>query len=295
MNADYTLNDRYVSENSSLCYDLHSHSTASDGMLTPTELVARASEYGVDVLALTDHDGVSGVPELLRAAESYTLKVVAGVEISVTWNGNLLHIIGLGVDYNDRDLAKGLEKIRQIRIERASEMARRLEVYGIPGVMEGVRKYANGQIISRSHFAYFLIEKGYARDQKQVFKNFLVANKPGYVAAQWATLAEAVGWICNAGGIAVLAHPARYKMTATKFSRLLTEFKETGGSAIEVVSGSHSRDENSKMASYAQKFELYASQGSDFHRPDMPYVELGCLAEMPPGCTPVWKSPQWCF
>ncbi len=280
-------------ENSALCYDLHSHSIASDGVLTPTELVARASKCGVDVLALTDHDGLSGVPEALLAAKNHDLKVVSGVEISVTWNKYLLHIVGLCVDHTNQILNEGLKKIRNTRTERAHEMARRLEAYGIPDVLEGVMKHANGEVISRSHFAYFLIEKGYAKDQKQVFKNFLVSNKPGYVATEWATLEETINWIRGAGGIAVIAHPARYKMTATKFRKLLAEFKLLGGASIEVLSSSHSFDESIKMSAYAQKFDLYASQGSDFHRPHTQYVELGRLPKMPVGCTPVWESPEW--
>ncbi len=280
-------------ENNVLCYDLHSHSVASDGVLTPTELVARASKCGVDVLALTDHDGVSGVHEALLAAENHSLNVVPGVEISVTWNKYLLHIVGLCVDHTNQTLLEGLKKIRDTRTERAHEMARRLEAYGIPDVLKGVMKHANGEVIGRSHFAYFLIEKGYAKDQKQVFKNFLVPNKPGYVATEWATLEDTINWIRGAGGVAVIAHPARYKMTATKFRKLLAEFKLLGGTSIEVLSSSHSLDESIKMSAYAQKFELYASQGSDFHRPSMQYVELGRLPKMPVGCTPVWESPEW--
>ncbi|HFE39393.1 MAG TPA: PHP domain-containing protein [Gammaproteobacteria bacterium] len=280
-------------ENSALCYDLHSHSIASDGVLTPAELVARASRCGVDVLALTDHDGLSGVPEAQLAAEKYGIKLVSGVEISVTWNNYLLHIVGLCVDHTNQALQEGLEKIRETRTDRAHEMARRLEVYGIANVLEGVMKHASGEVISRSHFACFLIEKGYAKDQKQVFKNFLVSGKPGYVATEWATLEETINWIRGAGGIAVIAHPARYKMSATKFRKLLAEFKLLGGASIEVLSSSHSFDESIKMSAYAQKFDLYASQGSDFHRPNTPCVELGRLPKMPVGCTPVWESPEW--
>jgi predicted metal-dependent phosphoesterase TrpH len=272
-----------------LRYDLHSHSTASDGTLSPTALVERAHANGVNVLALTDHDVTAGLDEAQSAADALSLKLVPGIEISVSWGSQTIHILGLNIDPANEALQIGLTNMRKFRDWRAEEIGRDLERHGITGAYIGAMKYAAGSIISRTHFARFLIEHGHAQDMQQVFKRFLVRGKPGYVEGEWASLEEALGWIHAAGGEAVVAHPARYKLSATHLRRLLTVFKEHGGTAIEVVSGSHGRDECRNMAEYARQFSLFASAGSDYHGPINPWMELGKLPELPSGCIPIWE------
>lgn len=271
-------------------YDLHTHSTASDGTLSPTELVRRAREAGVGVLALTDHDTTEGLPEARRAAEDAGIRLVSGVEISVTWSAMTIHIVGLGFREDDPALQAGMAALRDYRDWRAGEIGRRLEKAGIPGAFEGARAWSNGRLISRTHFARFLVEKGHAPTVRDVFRKFLLRNKPGHVSGRWAPLEDAVGWITGAGGQAVIAHPARYRLTRTKLRRLIGEFSECGGAGIEVVSGSHSRDECFTMARHASDTGLLASAGSDYHGPENPYVDLGRLQPMPHGVRPVWAE-----
>ncbi len=271
-------------------YDLHTHTFYSDGALAPAELVARAAANGVHVLALTDHDVTDGVPEALDAARQAGIALVPGVEISVTWGGQTVHVVGLQIDIASAGLQNGLARLREFRAWRAEEIGRRLAKAGIPGAIEGARARALRGLVSRTHFAQFLVAAGYAADVRSVFKKFLVHGKPGYVPGQWAGLDEAIGWIRAAGGQAVLAHPARYKITATKLKRLLGEFRDAGGAAIEVVSGSHSRDDMFRFAQLARSYDLLASSGSDFHGPYNYYMDLGPLPPLPDGCTPVWQS-----
>jgi len=272
------------------CYDLHSHSTSSDGSLSPQHLIARAVEQGVDVLALTDHDGMEGIAAARSAAQGTTLTLVNGVEVSVTWGGSTVHILGLNVDYQNEALQKGLAGIREYRRERAVKIAERLEKSGIVGAYEGARQYASPVMLGRVHFAKFLVEKGYAKSINDVFKRYLVRNKPGYVSGEWASLEQTVTWINDAGGQAVIAHPARYKMTATKLRRLVTEFKTLGGIGIEVISGRQHPEEIKTLAKLANDFELLASRGSDFHSPDNTWVELGRLPALPLSVTPIWQA-----
>ena len=272
------------------CYDLHSHSTVSDGSLSPEHLVARAIDQGVDVLALTDHDGTEGIIAAQAAAQGTKLSLVTGVETSVTWGSSTIHILGLKVDHKNASLQKGLEKIRDYRKERAVKIAERLEKSGISGAYEGASQYASPVMLGRVHFAKFLVDKGHAKNINDVFKRYLVRNKPGYVSGEWATLAQAVNWINGAGGQAVIAHPARYKMTATKLRRLITEFKELGGVGLEVVSGRQHPEEIKTLAKLANDFNLLASCGSDFHSPDNTWVELGRLPELPSSVNPIWKK-----
>ena len=272
------------------CYDLHSHSTVSDGSLSPEQLVARAIDQGVDVLALTDHDGTEGITAAQAAAQGTKLSLVTGVEISVTWGSSTIHILGLKVDHKNKALQKGLKKIRDYRKERAFKIAERLEKSGISGAYEGASQYASPVMLGRVHFAKFLVDKGHAKNINDVFKRYLVRNKPGYVSGEWATLAQAVNWINGAGGQAVIAHPARYKMTATKLRRLITEFKELGGVGLEVVSGRQHPEEIKTLAKLANDFNLLASCGSDFHSPDNTWVELGRLPELPSSVNPIWKK-----
>ena len=272
----------------SLSIDLHSHSIASDGTLTPTELVNRAHTQGVDVLALTDHDGTSGLEEAGQVAKELGLQLVPGVEISVSWNGVTFHIVGLNIDPTHAGLQAGLSALRAIRKERAEEIARRLAKHGIEGALQGARAFASGQILGRTHFARFLVEQGHAKDMRKVFKKFLVHNRPGYVPGEWATLEDALSWIRDSGGQAVIAHPARYRLSATRLRQFIQEFKDAGGEALEVVSGSHSAGDVQGMAQYAERFELLASCGSDYHGPEQPWIELGKLPALPENCTPVW-------
>lgn len=272
------------------CYDLHSHSTASDGALSPEALVARAIEQGVDVLALTDHDGTEGIKAAQQAAQDAELTLLPGVEISVTWGNSTFHIIGLNVDIDNPQLQQGLSEMRAFRVERAELIAQRLEKAGIKGALEGAQKYASDVMLGRVHFAQFLVEHGHAKDINDVFKKFLVRNKPGYVPGHWASLTDAVSWITAAGGQAVIAHPARYRVTATKLRRFITEFKAAGGVGIEVVSGRQHPEEVKNMAKLAEQYDLLASCGSDFHTPDNSWVELGQLSQMPSSCRPVWST-----
>jgi predicted metal-dependent phosphoesterase TrpH len=272
--------------------DLHTHSTASDGTLAPRALVRRAATAGVRVLALTDHDTTAGLAEAMEAARWVGVDLVPGVEISVTWGGRTIHVLGLRFDPEDDVLQAGLERLRAYRRWRAEEIGRRLGKAGIDGAHEGAVELSGGQLIGRTHFARFLVGRGLARDVRGVFKHFLVKGKPGHVAGDWATLEQAVGWIRAAGGQAVLAHPARYRFTRSKRLRLIGELKELGGSGsgIEGVSGSHSRDDALVFARHARESGLLASAGSDYHGPENPWVDLGRLPALPEGCVPIWAS-----
>ena len=283
----------YTVRMSGLRFDLHTHSTASDGSLAPTELVQRAAERGVEVLALTDHDEVAGLSEAAVAAARVGMVFVPGIELSVSWGHQTVHIVGLGIDAASLTLQDGITRLKAFRTWRAEEIARRLAKKGIPGALEGARRYAKGAILSRTHFAHYLVEQGQARDLRQVFKRYLVHNKPGYVPGEWVSLEEALGWIRDAGGLAVVAHPARYKLSATRLRQLLGEFVELGGLALEVVSGSHSRDDILSMANLSHRFKLAASAGSDYHGPDNPYLDLGRLPSLPSECLPIWQHPAW--
>ena len=274
----------------SLHFDLHSHSTLSDGTLSPEALVRRARAQGVDVLALTDHDVTDGLSEAVVTAAEVGLRLVPGVEISVTWSGVTFHIVGLNVDPEHIGLQTGLAQLRATRTERGAEIARRLEKHGIEGALAGAQAFASGPILSRTHFARFLVEAGYAKDMRKVFKKFLVHNRPGYVPGDWGSLEDAVGWICDAGGQAVIAHPARYRVSATRLRQFIEAFKDCGGVGIEVVSGSHSASDIAGMAQYAKRYELLASCGSDYHGPEQSWLELGRPMPLPDGCVPIWKE-----
>lgn len=269
------------------CYDLHTHSSASDGSLSPEILVQRAIEQNVDVLALTDHDGVEGLDQAIQAAATTQLTVIPGVEISVSWGNQTFHIVGLNIDHKHEALQQGLYELRQYRVERAKEIARRLAKAGIDNAFEGASRYASPVMLGRVHFAKFLVEHHHAKDIQDVFKRFLVRNKPGYVPGEWTSLEQAVNWINAAGGQAVVAHPARYKMTATKRRRLLAEFCELGGVGLEVVSGRQHPEEIKVLAKLTNEFNLLASCGSDFHSPNE-WSELGQITTLPSNVEPIW-------
>ena len=274
-------------------YDLHAHTTASDGELTPSELVAYAKQCGVDVLAVTDHDVTTGLEEAVRAAEESGVKLIPGIEISVTWSFQTIHIVGLHIDPGNPMLQQGLGKLRDFRIRRAEEIARRLEKAGIAGALDGAKALAKGEVIARTHFARFLVEAGHAENLKQVFKRFLVRNKPGYVPGEWAELEEAVNWIRSAEGIAVIAHPARYQLSASRLRHLLAGFRDCGGVGIEVVCSSHTTSDIQRFTDLADYFGLYASRGSDYHGPENAYADPKRLPELPDICRPVWTHSDW--
>ena len=270
--------------------DLHSHSTISDGTLTPAQLVRHAHAQGVNVLALTDHDDVAGLREATSTALELGITLVPGVEISVTWNRRTLHIVGLRVAADYGPLVTGLASIREGRHTRAMGMADSLSRIGISGSLQGAYDYAKEGIISRTHFARFLVAQGYAKDTRSVFKRFLVKGKPGYFEHHWADMAQAIDWIVQSGGMAVLAHPGRYDLGRTNLLKLLHEFREMGGRGIEVVSGSHTVEQYQQFARLAHQFDLLASSGSDYHGPGQSYLEMGRLPELPHGCVPVWHD-----
>lgn len=270
--------------------DLHCHSVVSDGTLTPEELAARAAANGVELWALTDHDEIGGQHRAAAAAKANGMKYLTGTEISVTFAGETVHIVGLGFDPDDAAMLQGLDDTRGGRGPRAREMAAQLEQVGIKGAYEGALKYVgNPALISRTHFARFLVETGACKDTNEVFRRYLTEGKPGYVEHRWASLKDAVSWITRAGGIAVVAHPARYKFTANEEYALFSEFKAHGGRAVEVVTGSHTAAEYVKYADTAREFGLAASRGSDFHSPGESHTDLGQLPYLPGELTPVWE------
>jgi len=269
--------------------DLHCHSVVSDGTLDPETLAARARANGVDLWALTDHDEIGGQHRAAAAARAQGMAYLTGTEISVTFAGTTVHIVGLGFDADDARLAEGLARTRGGRGERAMEMAEQLAQVGIHGAYEGALRYVgNPELISRTHFARFLVEAGVCKDTSEVFRKYLIEGKPGYVPHRWATLGDAVRWINDAGGAAVIAHPARYKLSANEEFALFSEFKQHGGQAVEVVTGSHSAAEAVSYAAMAQEFGLAASRGSDFHSPDESHTDLGTLPPLPGQLRPVW-------
>jgi predicted metal-dependent phosphoesterase TrpH len=272
-------------------YDLHSHSTHSDGLLSPTELALRAASRGVDVWALTDHDEISGLAEARGAATAAGIRFINGAELSVSWHDVTLHIVGLGIDPDSAGLQAGLQSIRQGRDERARRMADSLAQAGIPGAFEGAARYVtNPRLIGRTHFARFLVESGKVSDTQVAFQRYLTKGKPGYVAHEWASLAQALDWIHGAGGQAVLAHPGRYPITATQMRELLAEFRDAGGDAIEVLTASHTQAQTTEYARLARVFGLLASSGSDYHGPGESWADLGDMPQLPAGVTPVWKD-----
>lgn len=270
--------------------DLHCHSVVSDGTLEPEVLAARAAANGVQLWALTDHDEIGGQRRAAEAARAHGMKYLTGTEISVTFADETVHIIGLGFDAEDPQMQRGLQQTRGGRGARALEIAAGLAQVGIQGAYEGALKYVgNPELISRTHFARYLVETGACKDTSEVFRRFLTEGKPGYVPHRWASLKDAVKWITDAGGMAVIAHPARYRFTANEEFALFTEFKAHGGRGVEVVTGSHTAAEYVKYAETAREFGLAASRGSDFHSPDESHTDLGQLPHLPGELTPVWE------
>ena len=270
--------------------DLHCHSTISDGLLSPADLVSHAAASGLKVLALTDHDDVSGLAAARLAAAQHDIHFVNGVEISVTWKKRTLHIVGLKFDAENATLKIALNKVRHTRDVRAQEMAVGLAKAGINGAYEGAKAIAKQSILTRSHFAQFLAQAGHAKDVKSVFKKFLVKGKPGFVDSNWMDLESAVQLITGAGGQAVIAHPGRYDLGTVNMHLLMHEFRMLGGSAIEVVTGSHQPPQYQQFAKIAHKFSLKASLGSDYHGAGLSFMGMGQVPELPAGCVPVWDD-----
>lgn len=274
-------------------YDLHCHSTASDGMLPPAEVVARAHANGVTTLALTDHDGLAGLPEAQAAAEALGLNLVPGTEISVEWTDHSVHIVGLKIDPKNPTIVAGLDSIRIGRANRAERIAAELEKVGFQGILAKTMTYVgNPELVSRAHFARALVEMGACREVKQVFDRYLTPGKPGYVPHPWPLLEEALGWIKAAGGVAVIAHPGRYRMSNKELGKLFEAFRDLGGEAIEVASGSHTPEQIAHFGRQARHYAFMGSQGSDFHGPDESYVDLGRSLPLPEGVVPVWNNWQ---
>jgi predicted metal-dependent phosphoesterase TrpH len=271
--------------------DLHCHSNVSDGVLSPVAVAQYAHKAGVDVWGLTDHDEVGGIAAARAAAAGVGMQFIPGVEISITWANQTVHIVGLRIDETDPVLLKGLGATRSGRDGRAREMAAQLARAGIPGAYEGALKFVgNPDLMSRTHFARFLVELGVCASIPEVFRKYLTEGKPGYVPHRWATLGQAVGWIKSAGGIAVIAHPGRYKFSPVAEGALFDEFKQLGGAAIEVVTGSHTPDQFPVYAELARRYGFLASRGTDFHAPGESRADFALLPALPSGVTPVWHD-----
>ena len=273
-------------------YDLHCHSTASDGALSPTALVQRAHQQGVTSLALTDHDTTAGLSEAQLCATATGIKLIAGIEFSTNWRDKCFHVVGLGIDPAYPPLAEATHNLQSTRLERAEKIALKLEKKRIPGAFEAVKNAVGEGMITRTHFADFLMSQNHVSTQQEAFDRYLAKGKPAYVSTPWAGLELAVNWITESGGVAVLAHPLRYTLSSNAMKRLLTDFTMAGGKGIEVVTGRCSADEIKRAAAYATRFELAGSSGSDFHSPDNQWVELGRLAPLPENIRPVWELLQ---
>jgi predicted metal-dependent phosphoesterase TrpH len=272
--------------------DMHCHSYYSDGLLSPTDVMRRAHAHGVELITLTDHDETAGVSEASDEATALGMRFVSGVEVSVTWGDDqTIHVVGLGIDIYNQTLSDGLESVRSGRDSRAMKIGDELAREGIEGAYEGAMRHArNPALISRSHFARYLVERGMAKDVKSVFSQYLRRGTPGYVPHSWATLEQAVCWITGAGGMAVVAHPGRYWLEHKEMEAFLGEFKELGGRGIEVLSSSHKPDKVEIFADYARRFNLLASRASDFHAPGESWTDLGKLPDLPKDLKPVWSE-----
>lgn len=270
-------------------FDLHTHSTASDGILSPAELLEKARNVGITTLALTDHDTVSGLATAQEAAKKNNVRLINGIELSTKWDNKTIHIVGLNIDASSQIMLNATTHLNKLREERAIKIGEKLKKVGINNAYENAKRIAAGGTVTRQHFSTFLVENGNAKNQSDVFKRYLVRNKPGYVTVDWPSLEDTISYIDDAGGVAVIAHPLRYKMTATKCRIMIKEFKELGGKAIEVVTGHNQANEIQIASNYAKKFDMAASVGSDFHNGNSAWGKLGQLAALPLGLTPIWE------
>jgi 3',5'-nucleoside bisphosphate phosphatase len=274
----------------SLVYDLHTHTTASDGELSPEALIIKAKENGIDVIAITDHDTTAGISQALVEADKQNIKLLTGIELSVSWMDRSFHIVGICIDPDNKSLKQSLKSTGELREQRAVKIGINLEKVGVSKAYSEARELAGIHTLTRSHFARVLINQGFAKDTKEVFKKYLIPNKPGFVKTEWIEMNLGLNIIRDSGGMAILAHPLRYNITASWLRKFLTAFKEAGGEGIEVVTGSSNADEIRTTATHAKRFELSGSAGSDFHGFDNSWVKLGQLAAMPESVTPVWKE-----
>ncbi len=270
-------------------YDLHCHSTASDGALSPEDLVIRAHEKGVTTVALTDHDTVSGLIAAKNQANALGINFINGIELSANWQKHCLHIVGLGIDPTYQPLVAITEYLQNLRYERAERMAAKLVKKKIVGVLEAVKLAAGDGMITRTHFADFLVSQNHVDTQQEAFDRYLAQGKSAYVATIWPELLDVINWITGSGGVAVIAHPLRYKLSANWMNRLLVDFTNSGGQGLEIITSRINQDEIRLISNYAKKYELVGSVGSDFHNDSNPYVELGRIAQLPAGITPVWS------
>jgi predicted metal-dependent phosphoesterase TrpH len=272
--------------------DLHLHSDRSDGALSPERLIQRAAERGVRALALTDHDTTDGNAAAAAAARAQAIVFIPGVEISVSWCGRSLHVVGLDIDVDSASLQCGLSELRAGRLQRARRIGEQLTKLGIAQAYEAaVALAASPDRVGRAHFARHMVATGVVGDMASAFRRFLGEGKPAFVRHAWAELSQAIGWIRAAGGIAVLAHPARYGLKPARLRTLMAEFHAAGGAAVEVVCGSHSKEQAEMVARLAAECGLLASAGSDFHSADHSWLDVGQLAPLPAICTPVWQHP----
>ncbi len=269
--------------------DLHTHSTASDGSYSPRELVKLAAQAGITRLAITDHDTLDGLASAMASCEKHEVSLVNGIELSCRFGNRSLHIVGLDIDPENEELNNAVFQSQQIRIKRGRIIGQKLEKSGISNAYKSTCELAGSNLIGRAHFARVLVEQGYAKNFKQVFKRYMTQGKPGYAAAQWMALETAINVIHAAGGLAVIAHPARYGLSRGQLRRLVEDFRDLSGDAIEVVSGKASPGEIENLARLAGEFSLAGSVGSDFHGPDKPWVKLGKLPQIPKHCVPVWS------
>jgi len=275
--------------------DLHSHTIASDGTLNPEELISLARENAVEILAITDHDSTESLSAARIAAVSQGIQLVPGVEISTRWSGHDIHVVGLGVDASALVLREGLKMQCQTRIIRAVQIAKKLEKHGANNALIKAQEIAGRESVGRPHFARYLVDIGFVKSFDEAFKKYLGAGKNAYVAIEWATIEEAITWIQDSGGLAVLAHPGRYRMTRTKLRGLIKAFKVWGGDAIEVCTPNHEPQMINYLAKLSQDFNLLASKGSDFHSPETPWVKLGQMPKLPSGCDPIWREENRLF
>lgn len=271
--------------------DLHSHSVISDGVLSPAKVAERAYGNGVQLWALTDHDEVSGLEQASTSAAALGMGFIPGIEISVTWSGHTVHILGLNINWHTPALLDGLKQVRAGRTQRAIEMGEKLHALGIENAYDGALAYAaNPAMLSRTHFARFLVAQGHCKNMQAVFDRYLGDGKPGSVDAKWSSLEDAVAWIHAAQGRAVIAHPGRYDYTSMQFDALFDTFKNLGGEGIEVITGSHTVSQYEEYARVARRYNFLVSCGSDFHSPIEARLDLGELPPLPSGLKPVWHD-----
>lgn len=282
-----------ITQHEAHCIDLHCHSTASDGALSPSELVRRAADMGVTHLALTDHDTVEGIAEARAAADSAGIRLVNGIELSCVWRKHTIHIVGLDMDLDDETFHHRIDGQQASRWKRARRIAEKLSkhVAGCDGdILERATALAGGDVPGRPHFARALVEAGLVKDTAQAFKRYLGSGKPGDVKAFWPELEQVVRWINEAGGIAVVAHPRKYKLTATRLRELVGDFVAAGGQGIEVITSGQSSGDLGFLTELCRREDLLASRGSDFHFPGAGWCELGRIPRLPEGLTPVWEK-----